>query len=330
MSIRVGIPRALLFYEYYPLWVSFFENLGAEVIVSRKTNKEILYNGVKNTVDEACIPVKIFHGHVIDLRDRVDYLFIPRIKSIFKNEYICPKFSGLPEMIKHSIDGLPELIDTEINFFQSRKHLNSTIYEIGKHILNDHKSIMDAYDKAYLEYKRHKKDIGYGEALSIDEVQILNRIKNIKSQGKKVMVLGHPYNIYDTYLNIGILDKVKSNQAVILTPEMIGDRCTIEYSKQFKGNLSWTFARKLIGTALYLIDTKCVDGIIYISTFGCGVDSVVSDLVEKLIRRRSNIPFTLVTLDEHSGEAGINTRIEAFMDMIKWRDIFEDNISAHG
>ncbi|WP_432662943.1 acyl-CoA dehydratase activase-related protein [Wukongibacter baidiensis] len=330
MSVRVGIPRALLFYEYYPLWISFFESLGAEVVVSRKTNKEILDNGVKNTVDEACIPVKIFHGHVMDLKDRVDYLFIPRIKSIFENEYICPKFSGLPEMIKHSIVGLPRVIDTEINFFQSRKGLNNTIYEIGKYISNDHKSIMAAYDKAYLEYRRHKKNIKDGEAAYIDEVQISNRIKDSEVQGKKVMVLGHPYNIYDSYLNINILDKMKANEAIVLTPEMIEDKCTVKYSKKFDGNLSWTFARKLIGTAMYLIDTKSVDGIIYISTFGCGVDSVVGDLVEKLIRRHSNIPFALVTLDEHSGEAGINTRIEAFMDMIKWRDILENNISAHG
>ncbi len=330
MSVRVGIPRALLFYEYYPLWISFFQNLGAEVIVSQKTNKEILDMGVKNTVDEACIPVKIFHGHVVDLKDRVDYLFIPRIKSIFKNEYICPKFSGLPEMIKHSISELPKVIDTEINFFKSRKRLNNTIYEIGKYISNDHKSIMSAYGKACLEYKRHRKNIEDGEAVSIDGVKILNQINDSKLQGKKVMVMGHPYNVYDTYLNIDILDKIKSNEAIVSTPEMIGDKCTIEYSKKFNGNLSWTFARKLVGTALYLIDTKSVDGIIYISTFGCGVDSVVADLVEKLIRRHTNIPFALITLDEHSGEAGINTRIEAFMDMIKWRDILEDNISAHG
>jgi predicted nucleotide-binding protein (sugar kinase/HSP70/actin superfamily) len=102
------------------------------------------------------------------------------------------------------------------------------------------------------------------------------------------------------------------------------------YAKDFEGALYWTFARKLIGTAMLIVDQQNIDGVIYISTFGCGVDSVVEDIVEKYIRKNSNIPFMLLTLDEHTGEAGINTRIEAFVDMIKWRDRIENNISAHG
>lgn len=330
MPIKIGVPRALLFYEYYPLWISFFEGLGAEVVVSENTNKEILDIGVKNTVDEACIPVKIFHGHVVSIKDKVDYLFIPRIKSIFKNEHICPKFSGLPEMIKYSIKDLPQLIDVEINFFKSRKSLKDTILKIGKYFTTDYTLIMAAYDKAYLEYKRHRKDIKETETISQDKLDKLSETKCSNVNNKKIMVMGHPYNIYDSYLNMEIMDKIKSNGAEILTPDMLDDKCVFKYAEKFHGSLYWTFARMLVGTALYLVDTEEADGIVYISTFGCGIDSVVGDIVEKLIRRNSNIPFVLISLDEHSGEAGINTRIEAFMDMIKWRDILEDNISSYG
>lgn len=330
MGVKVGIPRGLLFYEYYPLWISFFESMGAEVILSEKTNKEILDIGVKNSLDEACIPVKIFHGHVMNLKDRVDYLFIPRIKSICKGEHICPKFSGLPEMIKYSIENLPEIIDTEINLFKSKQNLKDTIYEIGKYFSHDYEFIMYAYHKACLEYKRHKKNIKDGNILPIDGESIFNKTRTNASKAKKVMVMGHPYNIYDSYLNMNIIDKIGSNGALVWTPEMIEDRFIIDYAKKHEADLYWTFARQLIGTVLYLIDRKNVDGIIYISTFACGVDSVVLDMVEKLVRRRSTIPFVPLSLDEHSGEAGINTRIEAFIDMIKWRDIFEDHISAHG
>jgi len=329
MPIKVGIPRALLFYEYYPLWISFFEELGAEVVISEKTNKEILDSGVKNTVDEACIPVKIFHGHVLNIKDKVDYLFIPRIKSVFKDEYICPKFSGLPEMIKYSIKDLPEIIEAEINFFKSTKSLKATIYEIGRYFSSNRRFIMSAYNRAYLSYKRHKKKVKDRKIIPVDALNISNEAEIGKSNSK-VMIMGHPYNIYDSYLNMNIIEMVKSNGAEALTTEMIEDKCIINYARNFNENLYWTFARKLVGAALYLIDKRCVDGIIYISTFGCGVDSVIADMVEKLIRRHSTIPFVLLTLDEHSGEAGINTRIEAFIDMIKWRDILEDNISAYG
>ncbi len=327
MAIKVGIPKSLLFYEYYPLWISFFEGLGAEVIVSDDTNKEILDIGVKASIDEACIPVKIFHGHVINIKDKVDYLFIPRIKSLFKNEYICPKFSGLPEMIKSSIKELPPIIDVEINFFKSKKHLKDTVIRAGRYVSSSNRVIMSSYNRAYLEYKKHRKKIKEG---IINELTGADIVKNNIVDVRKVMVMGHPYNLYDSYLNMNLLNKIKQNEAKVFTPEMIDDKYLNKYVKDFDGELYWTFARKLIGTALYLSHKECVDGIIYISTFGCGIDSVVGDIVEKLIRRNSRIPFVHISLDEHSGEAGINTRVEAFMDMIKWRDVLEDNISAHG
>ncbi|MCT4605148.1 MAG: acyl-CoA dehydratase activase-related protein [Marinisporobacter sp.] len=314
MTVKIGIPRALLFYEYYPLWISFFENLGVKVILSGKTNKNIFTEGIKNTVDEACIPVKLFHGHVIDIKDQVDYLFVPRIKSIEKGEYICPKFCGLPEMIKNSIKDLPTMITTEIDFFQSKKGLRNTIYHIGKYFSNDHKAIQIAFDQAYLRYKKHKKSIQ----------------KELIENTKKVMVMGHPYNLYDENLNMNAFEKIKNRRIDLVTPEMLDSDMINFYAKDFEGALYWTFARKLIGTAMLIVDQQNIDGVIYISTFGCGVDSVVEDIVEKYIRKNSNIPFMLLTLDEHTGEAGINTRIEAFVDMIKWRDRIENNISAHG
>ena len=80
--IKIGYPRGLLYYDYYPFWESFFNNLDIEVISSKKTNKEILNCGIENCVDEACLPVKIFHGHVSSLRDSVDYMFIPKYLHI--------------------------------------------------------------------------------------------------------------------------------------------------------------------------------------------------------------------------------------------------------
>jgi len=106
------------------MWETFFHELGIEVVLSAPTTKVILNNGVKSCVDEACLPIKIFHGHVLDLKDRVDYLFIPRLKSVARNEYICPKFCGLPEMIKYSIkENLPPIIDVEINLRKNPKNL---------------------------------------------------------------------------------------------------------------------------------------------------------------------------------------------------------------
>lgn len=44
--MRIGIPRALYYYRYYPLWQTFFQSLGCEVVFSDPTTKETLDNGL--------------------------------------------------------------------------------------------------------------------------------------------------------------------------------------------------------------------------------------------------------------------------------------------
>jgi len=46
--------------------------------------------------------------------------------------------------------------------------------------------------------------------------------------------------------------------------------------------------------------------------------------------REQHKPYMMITLDEHSGEAGLVTRLEAFLDMVERRKIHEGYVSAHG
>ncbi|MCT4564395.1 MAG: acyl-CoA dehydratase activase-related protein [Maledivibacter sp.] len=329
MSIKVGIPRALLFYEYHSLWISFFENLGAQVVISKKTNKGIIDNGVKSTVDEACLPVKIFHGHVLYLKDKVDFIFIPRIISINKYEYICPKFCGLPEMIKYNIKDLPKIIDTDIDFRKSNESLNRTIIEIGRYITKDKNKIKKAFEEALKQYNEYNSLIKEG-LLPMD---ILNnhrtRQENKVNNKEKVLILGHPYNIYDPYSSMDIIKKLRGYNLSVLTCETLDKDVINQKAQTLDKKMFWSFGRIIFGTALHAIEDNEVCGIIYLSSFGCGLDSVIADIVERKIRRSCNKPFTLLTIDEHTGEAGVDTRIEAFVDMIRWRKKHENNLSAY-
>src|SRR5665647_918613 len=132
--LRIGIPKALLYYRYFPLWKAFFEELGHEVVPSSSTNNSILNNGVKNCVDDACLPIKLFHGHVMDLIDRVDKIFIPRLISIEPGEFICPKFIGLPEMIKNSVPGNPNLLILNFNAHKSLEKGYNGFRVLGKEL----------------------------------------------------------------------------------------------------------------------------------------------------------------------------------------------------
>ena len=84
----------MFYYRFASFWEGFFTALGAEVIVSDPTNKRILDDGVKSCVDEACLPIKLFCGHVMNLKGRADYILVPRFTSISKNEYICRNSAG--------------------------------------------------------------------------------------------------------------------------------------------------------------------------------------------------------------------------------------------
>lgn len=340
MSIKIGIPRGLFYYQYFPLWKVFFEELGAEIIISDYSNKNILDAGVKNCVDEACLPVKLFHGHVLNIKGRVDYLFIPRYTSISKKEYICPKFGGLPDMVRNSLRNLPPIIDTEINLRKSKGNSLKAAMEIGLFFTDDRRSIRNAYNKAVYEYKKYRQKLSLG-VLPNDILRgksTLCVIKNDKisptsaySENKKlnIALIGHVYNVYDNFINMDLISKLRKNNINIITTENINRDVIREKSHQLNKRMFWNFGKKAIGTALHILDRDDIDGIIYVMSFGCGIDSFICDMAERRIRKNSNIPFIILTIDEHSGEAGMDTRIEAFIDMIRWREKNEGDISEY-
>ncbi|KPU26833.1 hypothetical protein TR13x_07960 [Caloranaerobacter sp. TR13] len=332
MSCKVGIPQALLYYEYYPLWKEFFTELGAEIVLSSSTNKSILNAGVSSCVDEACLPVKVFHGHVEQLKNKVDYLFIPKFISVCKKEYLCPKLLGLPEMVKNSIDDLPTIIDVEINLIKSNSNLHKSVIEIGNYFTSNNKKIDLAFNKAINRFNEYKKLLANG-VIPIEAIKVYNKyinsITTLKNSKYKILVLGHSYNLYDEFLSMKLIEKLQKDNMKVITPDTVSIDKINYYASKLPKRMFWSFGRKIVGAAFYLIEENAVDGIIYISSFGCGLDSVLIDLVYRKAKK-FKVPFTLVTLDEHSGEAGVNTRLEAFVDMIIWRDSNENNISTHG
>mgnify|MGYP005834541655 CR=1 FL=1 len=330
MSKKVGIPRALYYYQYYPLWKTFLEELGAEVVLSDVTNKKVLDEGVRSCIDEACLPVKLFYGHVLNLKDRVDYLFIPRLTSVSKGEYICPKFGGLPDMIRHSLKDLPQIIDTEVNMRKSKEGSLASAFKVGRYFTDNSNKIVDAYKKALISYREYRETVKKGVLPSDLLDKKLRVVSGTGSEVLNIALIGHVYNLYDSFINMNMISKLGQDGINVLTVDMIDNRHINQKSEILNKKMFWNFGRKAVGGVLHLVDTQDIDGIIYVMTFGCGVDSFVCDLIERRIRRSRDIPFTVITLDEHSGEAGMNTRLEAFTDMIRWRKRNESNISAHG
>lgn len=330
MSEKVGIPRSLLYYQFYPLWKSFFEELGVEIVVSDNTTKKILNDGVKHCVDEACLPVKLLHGHVINLRDRVDYIFLPRMTSVSKGEYICPKVGGLPDMVKSSISGLPNIISTEINLRKKTGNAVNAALEIGHYFSGDDHIIIKAYKAALKEYEKIQADFLNGKLPEFINLKSNSHNTFKVPQALKIAVIGHSYTVYDSFVNMNIWQKLSNKGITILTIDMVDEKSIDTKVDQLPKKLFWNYGRKAVGAAWHLIDEDNLDGIIYIMSFGCGIDSFICDMIERRVRNKGDIPFIVLTIDEHSGEAGMDTRLEAFTDMILWRKCNEIDFSTLG
>lgn len=296
--MKIGIPKSLLYFKYHPFIESLLYELGAEVVISADTNKNHLDEGVKYCVDEACLPVKIFHGHTASLKNNCDMLLIPRIMQLRKREFICPKFCGLPEMIKNSIPDLPPILSDPI-YAYSEMELLKWVKSIARLMTKNASKVEKAYKNALAEQKNHQ-----------------NSIQNEKCR-YSIALAGHPYNIYDSFANMNLSKKLKNHNISVLTEEFVTDANKDEQIKALYKKPFWTFARDTYGFATYLAEQKLVNGIVYISSFACGIDSVVIELIKN---RLGDFPFLILKIDEHTGEAGFDTRLEAFADMLEWRD----------
>lgn len=333
--MKIGIPRALFYYSIFPLWYGFFKGLGHEVIVSDITNKRILENGCELCVDDACLPVKICHGHLKNLQDKVDFIYFPRIISIAPKEYICPKFLGLPDMVKINIPGLPRLIDEELNLYKKKSKLYEHFIKTGVLLGAKKTQIFKAFIMA-LKYQRNYENSIIKDNMLVNDYYYnhLNQkdLRLIKpdSDGLKVLVLGHPYNIYDSFINMDLLNKLKKAHITPITYEMTAPSCIKKGNTTLSKRMFWTLGKNVLGCAYYYLDYEKIDGIIHVASFGCGPDSLIGELLERKVTKKFSVPFLYLNLDEHSGEAGFNTRLEAFIDILERRKYGESHIPAYG
>ncbi len=295
--MKIGIPQGLLFAKYHIFAKTFLEELGAEIVVSPNTGKGILDRGVQCCVDEACLPMKVFHGHVSWLKDQCDAVLIPRFIGVKEKEYICPMFCGLIEMVSNNIPRLPRLIDAPI-YSTDPGSLLRWARKTGRSVTGDENRIRAALGKAL--QKQADSELGFDD----DGYPI------------KVGLLGHSYHVHDRFLNMDLKRKLNGLGIGVITSERV-DRASMEAEadKLFKKPF-WTFARDYYGAAVSLCRSGRADGIIYLSSFSCGIDSVVTELIGCELE---DFPFMVLKLDEHTGEAGFDTRIEAFSDLLKRR-----------
>ncbi len=323
MACKVGIPRALLYYRFSRLWPVFFEKIGYEVKISDETNKATIDRGAASVVDEVCLPVKIFFGHLDWLSDcAVDYLFVPRIVSIEKKAYICPKVMGLPDMAAAAKKDYPPLISPLINNIGGEKD-EEYIRELSPYFSCGKKRLKQAWLEAKKEQTRYDHTIS-------KELWIKEGLKDNDSEVLNVLVLSHCYVAHDRYLNMNLLEKLNEARCRVILPENISDEFLEREVRGLKKRPFWTYGKQLLGSAFWFSRMPGRKGAIILTTFGCGIDSFIGNMAERHFKK-AGIPYLIITLDEHTGQAGLETRVEAFLDMLRWRrKHYENNFPPYG
>ncbi|MDD2282634.1 MAG: acyl-CoA dehydratase activase-related protein [Eubacteriales bacterium] len=305
--MRIGLPRALLYYNYRPALEYLARENAAEIIVSSATNKLKLEQGLALCDDEVCLPVKVMMGHVQSLlQEDVDALFVPRIISLEKKRYICPKFLGLPDMVRAGLGTKIPLISPAINVSWSRlRQLREGIKSL-RPLPRQPLKLWGALGRAARVQELHRRQL----AAALD----------LPSPGKRVAVLGHAYNIFDEYLNFGILNKLSALGVEPVTVENFSRGQINQGASGLCKDLFWSYGREVVGAAFYCLNFKAVDGVILVASFGCGPDSLITEIIGRRFSD-SSIPLMSIILDEHSSGIGLATRVEAFVDMLNWRDM---------
>jgi predicted CoA-substrate-specific enzyme activase len=312
-STSIGIPRALMvFYQQFPFWRTFFESLGFTVVISRESDKSLVTKSIETITTETCLPVELMHGHVMDLIEQgVDYIFLPFIvngkerKGNHTMNCNCPWIQTYPFMIKAALRGKIDesklLIPTlHFRFFERALVGEMTGYFYDKFGIDKSLIRKALYEADEVQTAFEQQLVDYGKEV----------LQSIPANCRPVVLLGRPYNSTDQHLNLGLVEKLISQNVMPIPLDML-DLSPFNIFANYR-NMYWPNGQKLIAAAQLVAKNDNLHAV-YISNFRCGPDSFIWHYVTEELKGK---PFLHLEIDEHSADAGMITRIEAFLESL--------------
>lgn len=294
--MKIGIPRSINYYQNRFMWKYFFEYLKVETIISPKTNRKIMEQGVELANDEMCLSLKNYLGHVAYLKDKCDYILVPRVDNYGRDNQTCTNFLSFYDLVSNLISN--KILNYNIDYV-NRKTEYKGYLKIGK-ILGFNKSkIKKAYEYAKIKNNKELKKI------------YIDSINKLRSNKTKVLVVGHDYNTMDELIGTSIIKYLEKNNCEVILSTNLKASETNKLSYKISKNLYWKYNKENIGAIEYTINN--IDGIILLSSFPCGPDSIVNELVIRKIRK----PIINLIIDDLDSFTGLETRLESFLDIVK-------------
>lgn len=292
----IGIPRALFYYYDTDLILNFFKELGVNVIISNKTTKKTIELGSKYAQSEMCLALKNYIGHVYELKEKADYILIPRIDNYYTFNQTCTNFLAARDIVANIFD--INVLDYNIDLNNSNT-LKKGLYKIANKLNIESNRISKAYSIAYKKSKENRDKI------------IRENLNKLQSKKKKVLIISHNYNIYDNLIGVPIINMLRKENIEIIYSDRFDINKSIKICENKYKDIYWKYSKEMIGA--YEICKDKIDGIVLISTFPCGLDSLANELLISQLK----LPYLNIIIDDINGDAGIETRVESFIDILK-------------
>lgn len=303
MKKKIGIAKSLLYYYYKDLWIYFFKYLDFDVVISKNTNKEILKNGENLSIDEACLALKIFLGHIDSIKDKCDYVLVPRLFSVKENEGVCTNFSCLYDLVKNTYEDI-NIINYNVDLKQNESELLGFL-KMGR-------SLGIPYIKSYKAYKFAKK-----KSIEIRKEKEKKQKELIHNNNLKILIAAHPYNLYDELIGKNVVNYLESLGITIIYSDRIPHKLINTECKKLSTDLYWTHSKEVMASINYYKNK--VNGIILLSSFPCGPDSLTNDLISRKVK---NIPILTLLFEDLNSNIGLITRLESFFDILKQKETY--------
>lgn len=309
---RVGIPRALLYFDLFPFFKAFFTELGARVVLSPRTNKHIVHRGAESSVAETCFPNKVNLGHVIDLLEKreIDYLFLPSIINLpcpderMTDSFVCPYVQSVPYHIRPCIDFEAydvELLEPQIWMAHGEKHTAQQLMEVGRKLGAAPRQVRKAVERGWQAVERFQE-------------QARERGREVLAQlgedDRAIVVVSRSYNGCDPGANLEIPQKLRK-MGILSIPMDFLPLDEVKLPTDWF-NMYWRYGQKIMSAAEIIANDDRLFPL-YLTNFGCGPDSFIMQFFRERVGEK---PTLIIEVDEHSADAGMITRCEAFLDSL--------------
>ena len=308
-SRTVGIPRTMFYYDRFPFWCAYFQELGFDVVVSSPTDRKISMAGEELAIAQPCFPVKVAHGHVQDLLEKcVDYVLLPNTVNVEGPDdglesHLCPWNQTLPFVVR-AVPQLelahPKFLSPTVHFRLGPKHVEKELKEFALGLGIKPRVNAQAVMAAYAAQST------FADALQEAGKEALARLR--ETDEPALVLVGRPYNIFDRGVNCDIPRKLRTLYGINVLPMEVLPLDEEDIS-EVNPNMYWDSGRRILAAARIVGRNPNLD-LVYITNFKCGPDSYIKSFVDEAAGK----PSLVLQFDGHANDAGFITRCEAYLD----------------